>query len=186
MCHGVALHRNQLLPSFGEWIDVIHGFSSQVHNVNIDISAFSCLCALILFRTNGKHSIRRRVSKIDSGLELKDSAKVEELRLKTLQSLHEHCATSSVASDRPNYLQKILAELPEIQKTAQPGAARLHCFKLDGLISPTPTLDRILMNVGTQVMQDEFNKLRQLSHESRKKIMISDTDTNGLSIACHS
>ena len=56
LCHGVALHRNQLLPSFGEWIDVIHGFSSQVHNVNIDISAFSCLCALILFRTNGKHT----------------------------------------------------------------------------------------------------------------------------------
>ena len=54
LCHGVALHRNQLLPSFGEWIDVIHGFSSQVHTVNIDISAFSCLCALILFRTNGK------------------------------------------------------------------------------------------------------------------------------------
>ena len=54
LCHGVALHRNQLLPSFGEWIDVIHGFSSQVHNVNIDISAFSCLCALILFRTNGE------------------------------------------------------------------------------------------------------------------------------------
>ena len=118
-----------------------------------------------------------------SGLELKDSAKVEELRLKTLQSLHEHCATSSVASDRPNYLQKILAELPEIQKTAQPGAARLHCFKLDGLISPTPTLDRILMNVGTQVMQDEFNKLRQISHDSRK-IMISDDSQ--LSIPCHS
>ena len=56
LCHGVALHRNQLLPSFGEWIDVIHGFSSQVHNVNIDISAFSCLCALILFRTNGEFS----------------------------------------------------------------------------------------------------------------------------------
>ena len=53
LCHGVALHRNQLLPSFGEWIDVIHGFSSQVHTVNIDISAFSCLCALILFRTQG-------------------------------------------------------------------------------------------------------------------------------------
>lgn len=91
-----------------------------------------------------------------------------------------------MASDRPNYLQKILAELPEIQKTAQPGAQRLLCFKLDGLISPTPTLDRILMNVGTQVMQDEFNKLRQLNHEqSRKKIIINEQDTS-LSIACHS
>ena len=94
-----------------------------------------------------------------------------------------------MASDRPNYLQKILAELPEIQKTAQPGAQRLLCFKLDGLISPTPTLDRILMNVGTQVTQDEFNKLRQNFHESahantRKKIIISDQES--LSIACHS
>ena len=119
---------------------------------------------------------------------MKDSSKVEELRMKTLQSLHEHCATSHVASDRPNYLQKILAELPEIQKSAQPGAQRLLCYKLDGLISPTPTLDRILMNVGTQVMQDEFNKLRQMSHEqqARKKIIISDQDVpTSLSIECH-
>lgn len=140
---------------------------------------------LFLLRNKKKTIFDQKFIKI-LGLELKDSAKVEELRLKTLQSLHKHCATSSVASDRPNYLQKILAELPEIQKTAQPGAQRLLCFKLDGLISPTPTLDRILMNVGTQVMQDEFNKLRQLNHEqSRKKIIINEQDTS-LSIACHS
>ena len=41
------------------------------------------------------------------------------------------------------------------------------------------------MNVGTQVSQEEFNKLRQNIHENpRKKIIIGDQES--LSIACHS
>ena len=112
--------------------------------------------------------------------------------MKTLQSLHEHCATSSVAADRPNYLQKILGELPEIQKTAQPGAQRLLCFKLDGLISPTPTLDRILMNIGTQVMQDDLTKLRhfcETQQKSQKSVLMTDINCSTeaqLAISCHS
>ena len=124
---------------------------------------------------------------------MKDASKVEELRMKTLQSLQEHCATSSVASDRPNYLQKILGELPEIQKTAQPGAQRLLCFKLDGLISPTPTLDRILMNIGTQVMQDDLNKLHHYreSHQktTQKSVLMPEINCSSetqLAISCHS
>ena len=112
-----------------------------------------------------------------------------------MQSLHEHCATSSVAADRPNYLQKILNELPEIQKSAQPGAQRLLCFKLDGLISPTPTLDRILMNVGTQIGQDDLNKLQQYCDPQNQKVLknpnviLSDigcAQDQGLAITCHS
>ncbi|CBY20544.1 unnamed protein product [Oikopleura dioica] len=177
LCHGVALHRNQLLASFDNWIDTIHQFSSQVHAVNVDLSAFSCLCGLLLFRTQG--------------LDLKEPQKVEEMRLKTLASLHSHCATSSVAADRQNYFQKILQLLPDIQTAAMPGAMRLGYFKSEGLISPTPTLDRILLNIRSEITATDMSKMSQyadvkaLSTTSIALPEIPVADAS-LTISCHS
>lgn len=47
-CNGVVLHRLQCVRGFGEWIDAIVEFSSNLQNMNIDISAFSCIAALAM------------------------------------------------------------------------------------------------------------------------------------------
>lgn len=47
-CNGVVLHRSQCQRSFGEWLNGILEFSKSLHNLEIDISAFACLCALTL------------------------------------------------------------------------------------------------------------------------------------------
>jgi len=47
-CNGTVLHRTQCLRSFGEWLNDIMEFSHSLHNLEIDISAFACLCALTL------------------------------------------------------------------------------------------------------------------------------------------
>ena len=47
-CNGVVLHRLQCVRGFGEWIDSIVEFSSNLQNMNIDISAFSCIAALAM------------------------------------------------------------------------------------------------------------------------------------------
>lgn len=47
-CNGIVLHRNQCQRSFGEWLNGILEFSKSLHNLEIDISAFACLCALTL------------------------------------------------------------------------------------------------------------------------------------------
>lgn len=47
-CNGIVLHRNQCQRSFGDWLNCILDFSKSLHSLEIDISAFSCLCALTL------------------------------------------------------------------------------------------------------------------------------------------
>lgn len=47
-CNGVVLHRLQCVRGFGEWIDSIIDFSSNLHSMSIDISAFACISALAM------------------------------------------------------------------------------------------------------------------------------------------
>ncbi|CAN0229505.1 unnamed protein product [Bubo scandiacus] len=68
-CNGVVLHRLQCVRGFGEWIDSIVEFSSNLQNMNIDISAFSCIAALAM--VTERHGLKEpkrggRTSKQDS------------------------------------------------------------------------------------------------------------------------
>lgn len=47
-CNGIVLHRVQCQRAFGEWLNAIMEFSRSLHMLEIDISAFACLCALTL------------------------------------------------------------------------------------------------------------------------------------------
>lgn len=47
-CNGTVLHRQQCQRSFGDWLNAILEFSKSLHAMEIDISAFACLCALTL------------------------------------------------------------------------------------------------------------------------------------------
>lgn len=46
--NGMVLHREQCERSFGDWLAAIFEFSCNLQEMEIDISAFSCLCALVL------------------------------------------------------------------------------------------------------------------------------------------
>ena len=46
LCNNIVLHRNQFAVTFGEWLPMIEELSNQLHAMDIDISAFACLCAL--------------------------------------------------------------------------------------------------------------------------------------------
>lgn len=47
-CDGSVWHRLQCTRGFGEWIDSIVEFSAKLQKMNMDISTFSCICALAL------------------------------------------------------------------------------------------------------------------------------------------
>lgn len=47
-CNGTVLHKQQCQRSFGDWLNAILEFSKSLHAMEIDISAFACLCALTL------------------------------------------------------------------------------------------------------------------------------------------
>nr|XP_039268852.1 probable nuclear hormone receptor HR38 [Styela clava]XP_039268858.1 probable nuclear hormone receptor HR38 [Styela clava] len=129
--NGVALHRDQLYRSFGEWIDLIMDFTCSLNDLNVDISSFSCLLALILFTD------RRG---------LKDPRKVEELQNKTIASLKNHVTHSSVASDRPNYFSKLLDKLPDLRLVADHGRQRIFLHKMQNLVPFPQYLDSIFQD----------------------------------------
>ena len=47
-CNGVVLDKQQCQRSFGDWLHAIFEFCHSLHAMDIDISAFACLCALTL------------------------------------------------------------------------------------------------------------------------------------------
>lgn len=47
-CNGVVLSRTQCYRCFDEWLFNILKFCHVLHSVEIDVSAFACLCALTL------------------------------------------------------------------------------------------------------------------------------------------
>lgn len=59
-CNGVVLDKQQCQRSFGDWLHAILDFCNSLHQMEIDISAFACLCALTL--VTGKFIIYNRIS----------------------------------------------------------------------------------------------------------------------------
>lgn len=55
-CNGVVLDKQQCQRSFGDWLHAILDFCNSLHQMEIDISAFACLCALTL--VTGKFSFK--------------------------------------------------------------------------------------------------------------------------------
>lgn len=51
-CNGMVLHETQCQRAFGDWLSGIVEFSRSLHMLEIDISAFACLCALTLVTGN--------------------------------------------------------------------------------------------------------------------------------------
>lgn len=58
-CNGVVLHRSQCVRGFGDWIDSIMDFSQSLHRMNLDITSFSCLAALVII-TGEKNMMKNR------------------------------------------------------------------------------------------------------------------------------
>ena len=47
-CNGLVLHRLQCVSTFGDWINSIMDFSQSLHRMNLDVSLFACLAALVI------------------------------------------------------------------------------------------------------------------------------------------
>ncbi|NWW81505.1 NR4A2 protein, partial [Climacteris rufus] len=154
-CNGVVLHRLQCVRGFGEWIDSIVEFSSNLQNMNIDISAFSCIAALAMVtgqcpRSPGRLS-RRRIPDIPhpSLAErhgLKEPKRVEELQNKIVNCLKDHVTFNNGGLNRPNYLSKLLGKLPELRTLCTQGLQRIFYLKLEDLVPPPAIIDKLFLD----------------------------------------
>lgn len=106
LCNNIVLHRNQFAVSFGEWLPMIEELSNQLHAMEIDISAFACLCALTVI--TGRHGVQ-------------DTAKIEQLETKIINSLRDHTIYNSEAQKKTNYFSRILSKLSELRTIGEFG-----------------------------------------------------------------
>uniref|UniRef100_A0A4W3IID4 Nuclear receptor subfamily 4 group A member 2 n=1 Tax=Callorhinchus milii TaxID=7868 RepID=A0A4W3IID4_CALMI len=130
-CNGVVLHRLQCVRGFGEWIDSIIDFSSNLHSMNIDISSFSCIAALAM--VTERHG-------------LKEPKKVEELQNKIVNCLKDHVTFNSGNLNRSNYLSKLLGKLPELRTLCTQGLQRIFYLKLEDLVPPPTIIDKLFLD----------------------------------------
>ncbi|XP_041777419.1 probable nuclear hormone receptor HR38 isoform X4 [Anopheles merus] len=129
-CNGVVLHRHQCQRSFGDWLNAILEFSKSLHAMQIDISAFACLCALTL--VTERHGLR-------------EPKKVEQLQMKIISSLRDHVTYNSEAQRKPHYFSRLLGKLPELRSLSVQGLQRIFYLKLEDLVPAPPLIENMFL-----------------------------------------
>ncbi|NWY59683.1 NR4A2 protein, partial [Chionis minor] len=157
-CNGVVLHRLQCVRGFGEWIDSIVEFSSNLQNMNIDISAFSCIAALAMVTGGCPRPHRAAPSPCPASPltapsfsfaerhGLKEPKRVEELQNKIVNCLKDHVTFNNGGLNRPNYLSKLLGKLPELRTLCTQGLQRIFYLKLEDLVPPPAIIDKLFLD----------------------------------------
>lgn len=157
-CNGVVLHRLQCVRGFGEWIDSIVEFSSNLQNMNIDISAFSCIAALAMVTGECPPALVLgppclspwQLSDVPSlpaeRHGLKEPKRVEELQNKIVNCLKDHVTFNNGGLNRPNYLSKLLGKLPELRTLCTQGLQRIFYLKLEDLVPPPAIIDKLFLD----------------------------------------
>ncbi|TNN44471.1 Nuclear receptor subfamily 4 group A member 1 [Liparis tanakae] len=132
-CNGLVLHRQQCIHSFGDWIDSIMDFSQSLHRMNLDVSLFSCLAALVII--TDRHG-------------LKEPKRVEDFQTHLITCLREHMSGNGSETSRtqPNYLSRLLGKLPELRTLCTQGLQRIFYLKLEALVPPPPIVEKIFMD----------------------------------------
>ncbi|XP_069472521.1 nuclear receptor subfamily 4 group A member 2 isoform X2 [Ambystoma mexicanum] len=130
-CNAAVLHRLQCVRGFGEWIDAIVEFSSNLQSMSVDISAFSCIAALAM--VTERHG-------------LKEPKRVEELQNKIVNCLKDHVTFNNGGLNRPNYLSKLLGKLPELRTLCTQGLQRIFYLKLEDLVPPPAIIDKLFLD----------------------------------------
>ncbi|XP_019931953.2 probable nuclear hormone receptor HR38 isoform X3 [Aedes albopictus] len=129
-CNGVVLHKLQCQRSFGDWLNAILEFSKSLHSMEIDISAFACLCALTL---------------VTERYGLREPKKVELLQMKIISSLRDHVTYNSEAQRKPHYFNRLLGKLPELRSLSVQGLQRIFYLKLEDLVPAPPLIENMFL-----------------------------------------
>ncbi|XP_017775255.1 PREDICTED: probable nuclear hormone receptor HR38 isoform X2 [Nicrophorus vespilloides] len=129
-CNGVVLDKQQCQRSFGDWLHAIMDFCSSLHLMEIDISAFACLCALTL--VTERHG-------------LKEPHRVEQLQMKIISSLRDHVTYNAEAQRKAHYFSRLLGKLPELRSLSVQGLQRIFYLKLEDLVPAPPLIEKMFV-----------------------------------------
>ncbi|KAM8902864.1 nuclear receptor subfamily 4 group A member 2-like [Spinachia spinachia] len=129
-CDGSVWHRLQCLRGFGGWIDSIVEFSADLQRMNLDVSNFSCVCALALV-TAERHG-------------LKEQKKVEELQNDIVRCLKD--ADGPAQDCWSDQLSGLWEKLREVRTLCIQGLQRIFYLKLEDLVAPPAVIDKLFLD----------------------------------------
>jgi len=124
----VVLHRSQCRPCFGQWQDAIEDFAQSFQSLDVDVSAFSSLMALIL---------------VTDRYGLCEPQRVESLQMKIITALRDHVTYNPEAQRKPHYFSRLLSKLPELRSLSIQGLQRIFYLKVEDLAAAPPLLEAI-------------------------------------------
>ncbi|XP_076350704.1 uncharacterized protein LOC143247107 [Tachypleus tridentatus] len=128
-CCGLVLHKEECRRGFGDWLDSIMDFATSLHDLEIDISCFACLCALVL--VTERHG-------------LKEPKKIDQLQMKIVGTLRDHVTYNIAIQRRTNLFSHILGRIPDLRSVSVQGFHRLFYLKLENLVPIPPLVNRLL------------------------------------------
>ncbi|XP_013783222.2 nuclear receptor subfamily 4 group A member 2-like [Limulus polyphemus] len=128
-CCGFILHKEECRRGFGDWLDSIVEFAKSLHALEIDISSFACLCALVLITE--RHGLR-------------ESQKIDQLQMKIVGALRDHVTYNIAAQRKTNLFSHILGRIPDLRSVSVQGFHRLFYLKLENLVPVPPLVNRLL------------------------------------------
>ncbi|BFZ15377.1 hypothetical protein BsWGS_18416 [Bradybaena similaris] len=109
--NGQVYHRLQCINTFGQWINSIVQFGLSLHRMELDISSLACMCALAMITL--RHGLR-------------DADRMEELQMKIIDCLRDHCTYNSQAQRKPHFFSRILSKMAELRSLSREGLQCLH------------------------------------------------------------
>ncbi|XP_012229883.1 nuclear receptor subfamily 4 group A member 2 isoform X2 [Linepithema humile] len=129
-CNGVVLALEQCQRSFGDWLHSILDFCKALHYLEVDISAFACLCALTL---------------VTERYGLKEPQRMEALQMKIVSSLRDHVTYNAEAQRKSQYLSYLLGKIPELRSLSVQGLQRIFYLKLEDLVPAPPLIETMFV-----------------------------------------
>ncbi|CAL1543524.1 unnamed protein product, partial [Lymnaea stagnalis] len=130
--NGQVFHRLQCMKTFGEWINSIVEFGLSLHRMALDISSLACMSALAMITL--RHGLR-------------EPEKMEDLQMKIIDCLRDHCTYNSEAQRKPHFFSRILSKIAELRTLSREG---LQCMtevaKFDDAITAPAVIQSYISN----------------------------------------
>lgn len=77
---------------------------------------------------------------------LREQKKMEDLQMKIIDTLRDHCIYNSEAQKKPHFFSRILSKIAELRSLSREGLQRLFYFKLEDAIKAPPVIEDMYLN----------------------------------------
>ena len=77
---------------------------------------------------------------------LKEPKKMEDLQMKIIDCLRDHCTYNSDAQKKPHFFSRILGKIAELRSLSREGLQRLYYYKLENVMQAPPMIENLYLS----------------------------------------